>query len=179
LTDAYRIDIYRQSDHPQAQWKAEMSRARKETSKDVKPPGGMIQRSILIRQAAKPLYELIQNVAEYPEFLRACRRSEIVRSRGETQHVDHIIRYIKEFRIVLVYWFYPWDRVQWEQREGPFRELRGGWRLRDGGQQSFTELSGRLIVKPSLPVPGRIVDFIASHFLDRLLIDIRNRAEQL
>ncbi|MCY1283335.1 Ribosome association toxin RatA [compost metagenome] len=87
-----------------------------------------IQRSALLPYPAQSLYDLVNDVARYPEFLPWCAASE-VREVSETHMVARLTvakgGISQQFvtRNVLV----PGQSIEMNLAEGPFKELHGVW----------------------------------------------------
>jgi ribosome-associated toxin RatA of RatAB toxin-antitoxin module len=128
---------------------------------------------MLIRLPRRQLFSLVEDVESYPTYLPGHLRAEIVRARGDIIHVEHTLHFIKDLRVIVVYRLFPPERIQWEQREGPFHWLEGSWRFEDAGQESFTELIGRMAYKPAFPLPGGVREWIGGMFLERMLRGFR------
>ena len=90
-----------------------------------------IQRSALLPYPAQSLYDLVNDVARYPEFLPWCSASEIL----EVSEQHMLARLVvakgglsQQFvtRNLLV----PSERIEMNLAEGPFKELHGVWQFK-------------------------------------------------
>ncbi|MBM7063047.1 type II toxin-antitoxin system RatA family toxin [Pseudomonas sp. UL073] len=90
-----------------------------------------IQRSALLPYPAQALFDLVNDVARYPEFLPWCSATEVL-DVSET-HMQARLRVAKaglsqqfETRNELV----PGQRIEMNLVEGPFTELHGIWQFK-------------------------------------------------
>lgn len=93
-----------------------------------------VSRSALVGYSAKSMYELVNNVADYPNFLPGCSDSKIIQ---QSDHVMQAALLIEKAGIKQ--WFTTQNSleenasVKMELVDGPFKLLCGGW--------TFTPLS--------------------------------------
>lgn len=87
-----------------------------------------ISRSAIVSYSAKQMYELVNDVAAYPEFLPGCVGSRVL-SQSATEMVAAVdveklgIRKTFVTRNTLV----EAQKIGMQLVEGPFRKLTGGW----------------------------------------------------
>lgn len=139
----------------------------------------LVEKSVLIEHSARQMFDLVDRVEDYPQFLPWCSRTELrARDDATTEATLHI-----DFRSV---------RSKFTTRnakeapevmsiqlvEGPFRRLEGGWRFRPLAEHAckieFTltyEFSSRVFEK----VIGPVFNHIAGTFVEAFV----RRAEQV
>ena len=96
-----------------------------------------IQRSALLPYPAQALYDLVNDVAKYPEFLPWCSSAEIIESTevlmraslgvakgGLSQH------FVTRNTLV------PGQSIEMNLEEGPFKQLHGVWVFNPLGEQA-------------------------------------------
>ena len=96
-----------------------------------------IQRSALLPYPAKALYDLVNDVASYPQFLPWCSSSEILEV-SETRMLASLEvakggigqRFVT--RNVLL----PGQRIEMNLQEGPFTSLNGVWEFKALGDKA-------------------------------------------
>ncbi len=96
-----------------------------------------IQRSALLPYPAQALYDLVNDVARYPEFLPWCSSSEVLEA-SETEMVASLgvakgglsQRFVTRNRLV------PGQAIEMNLEEGPFSELHGVWSFKALGEKA-------------------------------------------
>jgi len=135
----------------------------------------VIARSALVPFAAEQLYELVNDVERYPDFLPWCAAVE-VQSRSEAEVVASMdvrragIRHRVTTRNLLG----PPTRLVLELVEGPFERFQGEWRFEalaaDACKVTLTldfEYAGRLIRMAFGPLFNRAADTMVDAFCAR------------
>ena len=95
-----------------------------------------IERTALIMHSASDMYELVHDVAAYPEFLRWCTHAEVHELSAEHQvaslgvAVAGIVQSFTTHNTLV-----PGECVSLELVKGPFRTLYGEWRFRSLGEE--------------------------------------------
>ena len=96
-----------------------------------------IQRSALLPYPAQALYDLVNDVASYPQFLPWCSASEILEA-SET-HMLASLEVAKGGigqRFVTRNVLLPGQRIEMNLQEGPFSSLNGVWEFKALGEQA-------------------------------------------
>ncbi len=89
-----------------------------------------IQRSALVLYSAAEMYHLVNDIADYPNFLPWCRSSEVI-SESETE----MIATVEIAKGVLNKSFTTRNQLQKDRRidlelvDGPFKQLSGFWQF--------------------------------------------------
>ncbi|PTU73966.1 type II toxin-antitoxin system RatA family toxin [Pseudomonas mangrovi] len=87
-----------------------------------------IQRSALLPYPAQALYDLVNDVARYPEFLPWCSKAEVMEV-SET-HMRAALTVAKggaSQRFVTLNGLRGGERIEMQLQEGPFTQLHGIW----------------------------------------------------
>lgn len=96
-----------------------------------------IQRSALLPYPAQALYDLVNDVASYPQFLPWCSASEILEA-SET-HMLASLEVAKGGigqRFVTCNVLLPGQRIEMNLQEGPFTSLNGVWEFKALGDKA-------------------------------------------
>jgi ribosome-associated toxin RatA of RatAB toxin-antitoxin module len=139
----------------------------------------LVEKSVLIEYSAAQMYALVENVADYPEFLPWCGGTEILKQEGDVTRAAIIIdfrgikqRFSTENRAIAP------QLIEMTLVDGPFRQLDGSWRFKALGDDACKiefrlhyEFSSKLLEK----LVGPVFHFIASTFVDAFV----KRARQL
>ena len=96
-----------------------------------------IERSALLPYPARLLFDLVNDVEQYPQFLAGCERAEVLERHPDSMVARlylarHGIRFSFTTRNLLV----PWERVELSLVDGPFRRLSGEWRFQVLSEQA-------------------------------------------
>lgn len=90
-----------------------------------------IQRSALLPYPAQALYDLVNDVASYPEFLPWCSASEVLEESEAQIRASLTVakggisqRFITRNQLV------PGESIVMELEQGPFRQLHGIWHFK-------------------------------------------------
>ena len=121
------------------------------------------------------MFELVNDVESYPQFLPWCRSGRLLSRDDET-----LCGEIEVARAGIRQTFstcnrlYPYERIDLQLREGPFKRLDGSWRFQalraDACKVSLTmefEFAGRLINAAFGRVFGQIADSLVDAFCKR------------
>jgi ribosome-associated toxin RatA of RatAB toxin-antitoxin module len=139
----------------------------------------LVEKSVLVPYSAEQMFVLVDNVADYPQFLPWCGGASVSSVDGETVHATVHIDYhhIKQsFTTENVR--QPPRRIDITLKDGPFRHLDGSWHFIPLAEsackiefQLHYEFSSRLLEK----VFGPIFHFIVNNFVDAFI----HRAEKV
>ena len=130
-----------------------------------------VNKSVLVGHSALRMFELVDAVEKYPEFLPWCGGSECSFRDGQTLHINY--RGIHQ-RFSTENAKTPPSLIQITLIEGPFRMLEGSWRFTDlAGAGCKIELrlnyefSSRLLEKLVGPVFGYVANSMVDAFVKR------------
>lgn len=142
-------------------------------------PMAEVQRSVIVPYSAQEMYQLVDQVKRYPEFMPWCGGASETPIDGNRSHATIVIDYhhIRQ-SFTTENTKQPPELIEMELRHGPFRRLDGHWRFVPLGEQACKvefrlhyEFSHKLLEKLVGPVFHRI----ANSFVDAFT----RRAEQI
>ncbi|WP_218354922.1 type II toxin-antitoxin system RatA family toxin [Alteromonas lipotrueiana] len=87
-----------------------------------------IQRSALVNHSAQAMYNLVNDVESYPEFLPGCKDSKIVDQGPDSMQASLLVA-----KAGVKQWFttknrlHPARHIDMQLIDGPFKQLSGGW----------------------------------------------------
>ncbi len=121
-----------------------------------------VNRSALVPYSAQQMFALVEDVANYPEFLPWCTAA-VVHSRGD----DHIEASLslkragvsKTFRTRNRTW--PGERMDIALVGGPFRTLEGGWQFRQLGGEGC-----KVSLQLQFEFENRVTDTLFGRYLE-------------
>ena len=135
----------------------------------------IVEKSVLIERTSQQMFDLVDHVEDYPQFLPWCGGTELLeRTENKTRarlHIDfHGIKahFATENAKERPY------RMQIELTEGPFRRMDGGWRFTPLGDSACKiefrlhyEFSSRILEKAVGPVFNHIANTFVESFVKR------------
>lgn len=87
-----------------------------------------IQRSALLPYPAQALYDLVNDVARYPEFLPWCSKAEVMEvSEAHMRAALTVAKGGVSQRFVTLNGLRDGERIEMQLQEGPFTQLHGIW----------------------------------------------------
>lgn len=96
-----------------------------------------IQRSALLPYPAQALYDLVNDVASYPQFLPWCSASEVVEVSADSMRASLTVskatlsqRFMTRNKLV------PGKSIEMQLEEGPFSQLQGVWEFKALGDKA-------------------------------------------
>jgi ribosome-associated toxin RatA of RatAB toxin-antitoxin module len=134
-----------------------------------------VKQSVLVPYSAARMFELVDTVERYPQFLPWCGGSELLYRRpDELSAVIHInFRGIKQKFTTINLREAP-HSMHIRLVEGPFQSLDGGWRFTDLGSVGCKvefelrwEFSNRMLALLAGPVFGHIANTMVEAFVSR------------
>lgn len=134
-----------------------------------------VEKSVLVGYSAAQMFELVDRVEIYPQFLPWCARTD-VKWRDEasvvaTVHIDY--HHLKQSFTTENARQSP-QLIEMRLKEGPFRALEGSWRFHELAVdackiefQLYYEFSNRFIENAVSPVFGFIAGNLVEAFVER------------
>lgn len=134
-----------------------------------------IHRSALIPYAAEEMFDLVNDVDSYPEFLPWCRDAEVTVIDSETLEASlEFSRSGLHRRFTTRNSLEGGRAIHMELVNGPFRELRGSWRFQPlglGGSKVVLDLrfefASRLLEAVFAPVFAEVMNSLVDAFVER------------
>ncbi len=138
-----------------------------------------VEKSVLVAHSAEQMFNLVDRVEEYPEFLPWCGGSKVTEVEGSTVHATVCIDYhhIKQ-NFTTENMRTPPNQIDITLLDGPFRHLDGCWRFIPLSESACKiefrlhyEFSSKLLEK----LVGPVFHYIANSFVDAFI----SRAEKV
>src|SRR5690606_34485510 len=132
------------------------------------------RRSAIVPHSAKEMFELVDDVESYPEFLPWCNDAKIVSRSNDTVvatlelHRGSISRHFTTRNTRR-----PYEAIEMRLVDGPFRHLEGGWRFRDLDGQGC-----EVLLELEFEFESRMVDLVFGHFFEDTLRALVNAFTQ-
>lgn len=124
-----------------------------------------VRRTALVPHSAKEMFDLVDNVEAYPEFLPWCNDA-CVQSRDDQTvvatlelHKGSISKHFTTRNTLQ-----PYEAIGMTLIDGPFRHLEGGWRFRD-----ITDDGCEVSLELEFEFDSRIVDLMFGRFFEDTL----------
>lgn len=114
-----------------------------------------IERSALVFYSCQQMYQLVNDVPAYPEFLPGCSAAAVL-SQTAKQQIARLdiskagIRHSFTTRNTLQ----PHQQIQLELVDGPFRFLRGGWRF-----VPLNEQACKVVLQLEFEFSSKLIEF--------------------
>ena len=134
-----------------------------------------VVKSVLVPYTAMEMFDLVDRVEAYPDFLPWCGGTELHRRDDLVTEATIYIRYmqVKQHFTTENHKLYP-DEMHLRLKDGPFRHLEGAWRFRPLGEEGSKvelvlhyEFSTTLLEKALGPVFGYIANNLVDAFVHR------------
>ena len=135
----------------------------------------MVEKSVLIERSAQQMFDLVENIEDYPRFLPWCSRTHVeFRDQSKTVATLHINYHgIKSHFSTENEKHYP-SHMLIRLTDGPFTHLDGSWNFIPLGDAACKvefnlhyEFSSRLIEKAVGPVFNHIANTFVDSFVKR------------
>lgn len=130
----------------------------------------LVEKTVLVEYSAPQMYALVDDVAQYPQFLPWCGGAEVL---DQTEGVIRAAIAI-EFRGISQRFTtenrrHPPELIEMQLVDGPFRHLDGSWRFKPLGNEAC-KIEFRLHYKFSSTLLekliGPVFHYIANSFVD-------------
>jgi len=114
-----------------------------------------IERSALVFYSAQQMFDLVNGVPDYPHFLPGCSAATIV-SQSEQEMVAklHVSKAGIGQSFTTRNFLVPYQRIDMQLVDGPFKHLRGGWQF-----QPLNEQACKVILQLEFEFSNRLVQF--------------------
>lgn len=138
-----------------------------------------IHRSALLPYSAQALFDMVNDVARYPEFLPWCSASEVL-SASETQMRASmtVAKAGLSQRLLTRNALLPGQRIEMTLEEGPFRHLHGVWEFAPLGEKA-SKISLDLKFDYAGPLVKITLGPLFNHAANTLVDAFCQRARQL
>jgi ribosome-associated toxin RatA of RatAB toxin-antitoxin module len=138
-----------------------------------------VQKSVLVPYSAQQMFDLVDDVEQYPRFLPWCGGSEVLiaHPQGKTARIDidyHGVRAHFTTDNLNV----PSESIVVTLKDGPFRHLHGEWLFRALAMQACKVEFG-LAYQFSTPVLETVVGPVFNHIANTFIDAFVRRAEHV
>ena len=138
-----------------------------------------IDRSALVMHSAQQMYELVNDIEDYPQFMQGCQKARVI-SRTEEEVVGELtlgaagLSHTFTTRNTLV----PGQEMQMHLVEGPFREFGASWHFK-----ALSPEACKVTLQMEFDFAGGIMGFalekLFNHSANNLVEALVNRANQV
>ena len=124
-----------------------------------------VRRTALVPYSAKEMFQLVDDVEAYPEFLPWCNDAAVQSRDEETVvatlelHKGGVSKHFTTRNSLK-----PFDAIDMALVDGPFRHLDGGWRFRD-----ITDDGCEVSLELEFEFDSRIVDLMFGRYFEDIL----------
>ncbi len=129
-----------------------------------------IHRSAFVPFSPQQMFELVNNIEQYPDFLAWCPKAHVLSvSDNEMQATLYIAKGVWAQSFTTINRLVPHERVEMRLQEGPFRALEGVWQfnsIADQGCQVSLSLSFEFSNQLLALTVGPIFHQMASSLVD-------------
>ena len=138
-----------------------------------------VRKSVLVPYSSAEMFELVDDVERYPQFLPWCAGAQVLamRADGKTARVDisyHGVR--AHFTTDNVN--RPPESIVITLRDGPFRHLHGEWRFR-ALDESACKIEFELAYEFATQLLDRVIGPVFGHIANTLIDAFVRRAQSL
>ena len=138
-----------------------------------------IDRSALVMHSAQQMYDLVNDIEDYPQFMQGCQKARVI-SRTEDEVVGELtlgaagLSHTFTTRNTLV----PGQEMQMHLVEGPFREFGASWHFK-----ALSDQACKVTLQMEFDFAGGIMGFalekLFNHSANNLVEALVNRANQV
>jgi ribosome-associated toxin RatA of RatAB toxin-antitoxin module len=121
-----------------------------------------IQRNALVPYSARAMFELVNDIEAYPQFMDGCagatvlaRSNDFIEARLDLAKAG--LHYSFTTRNQLL----PYERIDMTLIEGPFNQFRGGWTF-----HALSEQACKISLHLHFELSGRLLNFAARKMFD-------------
>jgi len=134
-----------------------------------------IQRTAWVPYSAEQMFDLVNDVSSYPEFLPHCRSARVLESRGDrVKATIELAKGALHKSFTTVNHLEGPHRIEMRLVQGPFRHLHGAWTFTpEAGRGTRVELdlefefAGRLMALAIGPVFNHVANSLVDAFVTR------------
>ncbi|WP_273022985.1 type II toxin-antitoxin system RatA family toxin [Rheinheimera sp.] len=133
-----------------------------------------IERSALVFYSAQQMFDLVNAIPDYPQFLPGCSSARII-SQSDTEMVASLtvskagIGHSFTTRNTL----HPHQRIGMQLVEGPFKRLGGGWEF-----QPLSDTACKVVLKLEFEFSSKLVQFAFGKIFSELAASMVNAFTQ-
>lgn len=138
-----------------------------------------IERSALVFYSTQQMFDLVNRVPDYPQFLPGCTAAHIV-----TQSEQEMVASLQVSKAGISHTFttrntlYPYQRIDMQLVDGPFKHLQGGWEF-----VPLNDHACKVVLKLEFEFSNKLVQFAFGKVFSELAASMVNaftiRAKQV
>lgn len=123
-----------------------------------------IERSALVFYSCQQMYELVNDVPSYPQFLPGCSKASVLSTQADviTARLDISKAGISQ-SFTTRNTITPHSHIQMELVDGPFKFLRGGWRF-----VPLDEKACKVVLELHFEFSNKLVEFAFGKIFNEL-----------
>ena len=135
----------------------------------------LVEKSVLVSHTARQMYDLVNDVERYPQFLPWCSAARLEYGDDKVTRAELWVdfrRFKQSFRTENQN--RPGELIEIRLASGPFRNLDGTWRFTALSPEACRvdfrlhyEFASKLLEKPAAPVFGYIANSLVDAFIKR------------
>jgi ribosome-associated toxin RatA of RatAB toxin-antitoxin module len=138
-----------------------------------------VKRSALLTYSAHSLYDIVNDVSAYPEFLPWCGGVEIHRQDSASMEATIKMKMGKlDHRFKTRNTMIPNESISMSLLEGPFSKLEGEWRFSDI-ENLGSKIEFELSFEVASPITSAIITPAFTHIANTMVDSFCSRARQL
>lgn len=123
-----------------------------------------IIRSAFVPFTTAQMYDLVNDIEQYPQFLPWCPNAEVLsRTTEEIQATVHFAKGALAKSFTTVNRLLPHERVEMRLLKGPFRHLEGLWQF-----QSIADQGSRVTLNLSFEFNNKLLAFALGPFFQQM-----------
>jgi ribosome-associated toxin RatA of RatAB toxin-antitoxin module len=135
------------------------------------------QKTVLVPYSAVQMFELVERIEDYPQFLPWCGGTTILeRTSAETLARIDINYHGVKAHFTTANRNRPYEKILIKLRDGPFRRLDGTWRFRSLAPDGC-KVELELYYEFATPVLARLIGPVFSHIANTFIDAFVRRAE--
>ncbi|MGI5309123.1 SRPBCC family protein [Rheinheimera sp. WS51] len=138
-----------------------------------------IERSALVFYSTQQMFDLVNEVPDYPQFLPGCTAAQIV-----SQSNQEMVASLQVSKAGIGHTFttrntlYPYQRIDMQLVDGPFKKLHGGWQF-----VPLNDHACKVILKLDFEFSNKLIQFAFGKIFSELATSMVNaftvRAKQV
>jgi len=138
-----------------------------------------IDRSALVMHTAQQMYDLVNDIESYPQFMHGCQKATVI-SRTDDEVVGELslgvagLNHSFTTRNVLV----PGQQMQMNLVEGPFKSFGASWHFKALGDEAC-KVSLKMEFDFSGGIMGFALEKLFNHSANTLVDDLVTRADEV
>lgn len=138
-----------------------------------------INRSALVRHSASEMFELVNDISAYPEFLKWCRSSQVLsESDGEVVAELEIAWKVLHKTFSTRNYLVRGESIQFTLESGPFQSLVGTWQFKEL-KQDACKITMDIEFEFKNAVSNMVFTTIFSQIYKSLISAFINRADEI